>query len=220
MNIILERVNLVCKLVRDASQNPTNFKSLIKQIRKTFKKHELDLQIKTKKDKFLDSAEFYVEAFYDSEDDKNHDTSIEVVVHHNFTDVDNFSILQITDFLIQIYDAVVHEYRHQYQSINRNYRTYSAHSATPYALYLSDPDELDAYAMSIAIELLRTIGLYRAKRNLSRISLLAKLKLGGVYASPNLNAYISHFGFGHLTKKLAKKVYKHLETIDRQHIFL
>ena len=40
------------------------------------------------------------------------------------------------------------------------------------------------------------------------------------YASPNLNAYIKCFGFDYLVRRLSKKVYKHLETLDKRYIFL
>jgi hypothetical protein len=176
--------------------------------------------IKTKKDKTLEIGGFYVMAYYDPEDDFNHDTPIEVIAHHNFPDTDYFSKLQITDFLIQIFDAVVHEFRHRHQSIKREYITYSAHESSPYKEYLSDPDEVDAYALSIAIELLRHIDPYRAKKNLTRISIMSKMRRGTEFVSPNLRAYIDHFGLSDLTKRIAKKVYKHLGTIDKQHIFM
>lgn len=220
MNSLLERVNYVCDTVRRQHREPISFKKLIGATRKTFKDHDFDLQIKTKKEKFLDHAHFYVMAYYDADDDFNQETCIEVFIHHNFNDVDQFQINQISDFLIQIYDAVIHELRHQQQSRQRNYETFSDHVQEPYSRYLSDPDELDAYALSIAVELLRAMPLYRAKMYMTRLGALAKMKINGQPLSPNLQAYYEYFGKDQLIKRLAKKVYKHLETIDKRNIFV
>ena len=170
MNHILDRVNEVCKCVRDDNQELINFKQLINYTRKTFKKHEFDLVLKTKKEKDLTLDKFYVMAYYDSESDSDGETPIEVVVHHNLTGTEQFGRHQITNFLVEIYDAVVHEYRHQYQSQRRSHVEYVDHKTKPYTRYLANQDELDAYALSISIELLRTMDVYRAKRNLSRIT--------------------------------------------------
>jgi len=220
MNSILERVNQVCQIVRDTSSNPVSFKKLIAKTRKLFKAHDFDLAIKTKKDKSLEASEFYVMAYYDAEDDAENETPIEVIVYHCFQDDDKFNEIQKTELLIQIYDAVVHEFKHRQQSVKRKYRLYSNNDHSPYKQYLKDPDELDAYALSIAIELARSIGVYRAKRNLTRISLLSKMRQDKKFTSPNLNAYMCHFGLDNVTKKLAKKVYIHLETLDSKHIFM
>jgi hypothetical protein len=59
----------------------------------------------------------------------------------------------------------------------------------------------------------------RAKRRMSRFSVLSKMRHGAKLASPNLNSYIEHLGQQPLIKRLAKKVYKHLGTVDSRHIF-
>lgn len=219
MNSILERVNKACNNVRVAYTDPINFKKIIGAVRREFKREELDVSIKTKKDKTLNDHHFYVEAFYDAEEDFNSETPIEVYVYHNFNDTDLFEHRQITELLIQIFDAVTHEYRHQKQSQQREYIVYSDHAMEPYTKYLADPDELDAYAYSISLELLRVMSAERAKRYMTRLSVLGKLKSGQAFVSPNLNAYVSHFKNNPLLKRLAKKVYKHLETVDKKHIF-
>jgi hypothetical protein len=219
MNSTIERVNKTCQCVRKCYP-VASFRKLIAATKKEFRHNDIDVDIKTKKDKYLDTDHFYVMAYYDPEDDFNNETAIEVVVHHNFNGDSKFQTAQITDFLIQIFDAVVHEMRHQVQSSQRYFETYSDHDQSPYAKYLADPDELDAYALSIAIELLRVMPADRAKRNMSRMSVLGKLKRDNMLASPNLNAYVTIFRNNPLLKRLAKKVYKHLETIDSRHIFM
>jgi hypothetical protein len=220
MNIILERVYNVCKKVREQSPEQINFRNLIGRTRNAFKLHDFDIAIKTKKDKTLDVDRWYVDAFYDSENDYNMDTAIEVIVHHNLKGDESFGAHQVTAFLTEIFDATVHEFRHQYQSMRRDHNQYGEHFDTPYELYLADDDELDAYAFSIAIELLRTMDAERAKRRLSKISVLSKMRTGSQFSSPQLRAYISHFGLNLLTKKLAKKIYYHLETIDKRYVFM
>ena len=220
MNIILERVYNVCKQVREQSPERIIFKQLIWRVRNAFKLHNFDIAIKTKKDRDLDSDKWYVMAYYDSENDFNMDTAIEVIVYHNLQGAEEFGPHQVTAFLTEIYDATVHEFRHQYQSMRRDHNQYGEHADTPYEAYLSDYDELDAYAFSIAIELLRTMDASKAARRLSRISIMSKMRTGSQLSSPQLRAYISHFGLNNITKKLAKKVYYHLETVDKRYVFM
>jgi hypothetical protein len=219
MNLILERVNAVCNSVRQISKTPITFRKLISTTRKEFKNYEIDLVLKVKKDNTLSNDSFYVAAFYDPIDDFNNETPIEVLVYHNFSLKDCFHETQITELLIQIYDAVVHELKHQQQSRKRHYETYSDHAQEPFSKYLADPDELDAYALSIAIELLRVIPLYRANKYMTRMAVLSKLKHSTMLVSPNLRAYVQHFNNNPLLKKLAKKVYKHLNSLDKDQIF-
>jgi hypothetical protein len=220
MNIILERVYNVCKQVREQSPNPTTFKKLIGRTRNTFKLHEFDIAIKTKKDRDLDPDKWYVMAYYDSENDFNLDTAIEVIVYHNLNGDEEFGPHQVTSFLTEIFDATVHEFRHQYQSMRRDHIQYSEPVESPYDQYLADNDELDAYAFSIAIELLRTMDASRAKKRMGRLSVLSKMRTGTQYSSPQLRAYIEHFGLNDITKKLSKKIYQHLETVDKRYVFV
>jgi hypothetical protein len=222
MNIILERVYKVCKTVQEEIPEITTFKKLMARTRKLFKDHNFDIDLKSKKDKNLDNDKWYVMAYYDSDNDAHGDTPVEVIVNHNLDGTEEFGTRQVTLFLMEIFDAVTHEYRHQYQSMRRDHQTYSPHAPVSgsYGEYLADYDELDAYAFSISIELLRIMPVYRAKRNLSRISILSKMRTGPVYSSPTLRAYIESFGLNPLTKKLAKKIYLYLDTLDSRFIFM
>ena len=220
MNIILERVYNVCKQVREQSPEQITFRNLIGRTRNTFKLYDFDIAIKSKKDRDLDTDKWYVVAYYDSENDYNMDTAIEVIIHHNLKGDEPFGPHQVTAFLTEIYDATVHEFRHQYQSVRRDHNQYGEHVDTPYERYLADDDEMDAYAFSIAIELLRTMDAERAKKRMGRISVLSKMRTGAQFSSPQLRAYIGHFGLNNLTKRLSKKIYHHLETIDKRWVFV
>lgn len=219
MNSILERVNSVCQNVRNMSKNPTTFKKLIALTKKEFKDKDIDLSLKTKKDKTLRERHFYVEAFYDAEDDFNGDTPIEVFVYHNFNDLNLFEKPQITDILVQLFDAVTHELKHQLQSRKRNYRVFSEHASEPYSKYLADPDEIDAYALSIAIELLRHMSKERAELYMSKITVLGKMKTQNMLVSPILASYLGEFKNNPIIAKLSKKVYKNIKVIDTAQIF-
>ena len=218
----METVSSVCNQVRHNSKHGVSFQNLLTLLRREFRERGFNLKIKSDRDKHLGSEEFYVNAYYDAEDDKNKETPIEVVVHHNFEKAAVWDKQHTTDFLIQIFDATVHEYKHQRQSIKRKYHVYTENVKEPYKDYLAEDDELDAYALSIAIELCRTLGKYRALRLMSKASALAKLKFNGRYVSPNLAAYFGQFGDIHnpLLKKLAKKVYIRLQKIDTDAVFL
>lgn len=222
MNSILEQVNLVCNSVRKNCVYPVSFKKLLTTTRRTFKLKDFDLIIKSKRQKFLTQEEFYVNAYYDAEDDRTNETPIEVLIYHNFDDTVLWDRKQVTDVLIQLFDAIVHELRHQRQSRSRHYAVYSEHEQEPYHRYLADPDELDAYAISIAIELSRNLGKYRALNYMSKFSSLSRFKIQNQYVSPNLNSYVSHFGNtkNGLIKRLAKKVYIRLKKIDTDYIFV
>jgi len=219
MNSVIERVNNVCQCVRLSNNGPITFKKLVGSIRREFRLHNFDILVKTKKEKTLSDEEFYVNAYYDAEDDSNDDTAIEVIVYHNFSDLSNFTTVQITEFLREIFDATVHEFKHQHQSIKRDYKTYTNHDNSPFEDYLSDPDEVDAYALSIAIELLRHMSEQRAKWAMTRLTIMSRMRHGTIFVSPNLNVYVAHFGQSPIIKRLAKKVYKHLGTLDTGHIF-
>jgi hypothetical protein len=92
-------------------------------------------------------------------------------------------------------------------------------SPEPFSKYLADPDELDAYSVSIAIELLRAMPVRRANRYMTRMAILSKLKQQTNLVSPNLRAYVQQFNNNALLKRLAKKVYKHLNSLDSRQIF-
>lgn len=222
MNSVIEQVNAACQQVRLLNTGPVTFKKLVASTRKYFKFHNIDAEIKlTKEKRSLAADEFYVMAYYDAEDDADGFTPIEIIIHHNIEADASFPGHAVTEFLTQIYDATVHEFRHQRQSLDRNHVSYMEHPGPEdYKLYLSDPDEVDAYAFSIAIELLRFMPRDRALRYLTRISVLAKMRKGMGLVSPMLQSYVYHFKNTKLLRRLAKKIHQHIETIDTRHIFM
>lgn len=218
MNSIMETVGCVCNTVRNNSKHGTSFQKLLLSLRKEFKTQGFRLSVKSSRDRKLEPEEFYVNAFYDPIDDEQDDVAIEIVVHHNFPTEVNWDRAHVTELLIQVFDAVVHEYKHQRQSRKRHYKTYWHQTAVD---YLDDPDEIDAYSLSIAIELCRSLGKYRALRYMTRVSALSRFKIQDKYVSPNLYTYVLQFGSSHpIIKRLAKKIYIRIQKVDVDVIFV
>ena len=224
MNSIMETICAVCNNVKQISKQGLSFHKLLTALRREFREQNFNLRIKTDRDKTLVEGEFYVNAYYDPEDDKNKEVPIEVVIHHNFDKEVIWQLNEVSDLLREVFDAVVHEFKHQRQGRKRKFHSYWDHTnpATDYTAYLSDPDEVDAYAVSIAIELCRNLGKYRALRYLSKLSSLSKLKYNGRYVSPNLSTYVNIFGGleDPTIRLLAKKVYVRLQKIDTDCVFV
>lgn len=221
MNGLMETICLICTNVRLKTARGVCFQKLMTIIRKEFRLYGFELDIRTHKRHLLDPTEYYVNAYYDSENDRNFDIAIEVIIYHNFNKNIDWDRHHITELLIQIYDAVIHEYRHRKQSIKRNHKTYWATSSAVEE-YLSDPDEIDAYALSIAVELCRSLGKYRALKFMSKLTTLGKLKLQNRYVSPNLYGYVKTFRTidDPCLIKISKKIYKRLLKIDTDNIFM
>jgi hypothetical protein len=223
MNSILETVCSICNDIKKRSKQGVSFQKLITIIRQEFNKNNLHIKFRTSRSKVLNVEEFYVNAYYDCEDDEDGEVCIEVVIYHNFDKTVIWDQKHIEDFLREIFDATVHEFKHQRQARRRKYKTYWVRydGNHHYHLYLTDPDEIDAYAFSIAIELCRSLGKFRALRYMSRLSTLSKLKIKDRYISPNLNAYVSHFGIeSPIIKTLSKKIYVRMQKIDTDFIFV
>lgn len=220
----METVGSVCNIVRNDNKHGTSFQKLLTSLRREFRKQNFELKVISERDKYLASEEFYVNAYYDAENDLNNENPIEVIVHHNFNKLSVWDKSHISDFLVQIFDATVHELKHQRQSRKRHHGVFWDHhdAGYQYKQYLQDPDEIDAYSLSIAIELCRVLGKFRALRYMPKFTTLARLKVQSKFVSPNLNAYVAHFNNldNLLLKKLAKKVYIRLQKIDTDVIFV
>lgn len=217
----MESVCSVCIKVRNETNRGTSFKALLAKLRKNFKKQELFLDLRSHRKSTLDFKEFYVNAYYDPENDRNGENPFEVIIFHNFNKHMIWDQHQVTDLLEQVFDAIIHEFRHQKQSRKRRHKSYWTQSSIT-SEYLSDPDEVDAYAVSIAIELCRNIGKHRAISYMHRFTTMSRYRIQSNLASPNLFAYVKVFeDLDHpVLKKLAKKIYKRLIKIDTDHIFV
>jgi hypothetical protein len=223
MNSVLETVCFICNSIRIRAKQSIGFQKILTIVRQEFKANGLQIKFKSVRKSFLNQEEFYVNAYYDCEDDYDGEIPIEVIIYHNFDKTIIWDQKHITDLLRELFDAVVHEYKHQRQAKRRSYKTYwTRHDGNHhYHLYLTDPDEIDAYAVSIAIELCRALGKYRALRYMPKLTTLARFKVNGQFVSPNLHAYVSHFSLSDpILKTIAKKIYIRLQKVDTDYIFM
>ena len=213
----MDSVCQVCNIVRNGSKRGVSFKTLLASLRREFNRQYLAVKITSSRNKLLDSEEFYVNAYYDPEEDRHRETPIEVVIHHNFETSVDWDATHVTELLVQVFDAVVHEFKHQRQSRKRKFKLYWHGNS-----YLDDPDEIDAYSLSIAIELCRRLGKYRALRYLRHFNSLGRLKLQDKFVSSNLHSYMREFGdlSNPIMKTLAKKIYIRVQKVDTDYIFV
>ena len=217
----METVCAICVNVKSSAKSGLTFQKLLTQVRRQFKLHDIYLKIKTTRDKHLDSTVFYANGFYDPEDDKNGDVAIELNLIHNFPKDHVWYSEHAKDILVQIFDTVVHELRHQRQYRKRKFRV-GFDRGTEHREYLADPDEIDAYSISIATELIRSLGKARALRYLHNIDTLCRFKMGEHYVSPSLSMYRGEFPNQNdpVIRSLTKKVYVRLQKVDTDNVFM
>lgn len=220
MNSILYATREICVQVMSRVKHGSSLRSILSKTRKEFKNRNIDIKLTSKRESELDENGFFVNAYYDVDEDLNRNCAIEVFVHHNISD-NEFKFEQASQLMVQIYDAVVHEFKHQAQGRKRKFRQGMFLDDDSNKSYLGDPDEIDAYALSIAIELIRNLGRTRSIQYLHRASQLAQIRPKGLYASPNLLSYFAEFNdIDHpVIRKLIKKVYLNLIAIDKAAIF-
>ncbi len=84
MNSIMEIVCLICNKIQANTKHGILFPKLLVSLRKEFKLQNIELKIRSKKDKNLATSEYYVNAYYDAFDDQNFEVPIEVIVNNNF----------------------------------------------------------------------------------------------------------------------------------------
>ena len=221
MNSFMETICAICNTIKASTKSGLSFQKLLNKVRKEFRLHDIELKVTTVRDKYLESEVFYANGYYDPVDDENDECCIELVITHNFPKDHVWYPEHATHLLIQIFDTVIHELRHQRQYRKRKFRLGFLRD-DDHKEYLADPDEIDAYAVSIAIELCRSLGKTRALRYLQNIDTLSRFKLRHNFVSPSLSMYYGEFDNPNhpVMVRLAKKVYVRLKKIDTDHVFM
>ena len=158
----------------------------------------------------VEPTELNLNAFYDPERDEKQKPSIELILVTNPNDTHLILDQELWDlFVNRLADSLAHELIHMYQARTRNF-LYVEHQARrniqidDNLVYLSDPDEIDAYAYNIATEL---------REHPNPLSKLINPAAVSVNDSINLWAYIQAFSKdlkNPVVKKLLKKIYKNL----------
>lgn len=156
----------------------------------------------------VEPTEVNINAFYDAECDERKRVSIELVFVTNPTD--EYIILDSDSwalFVTRLADSLAHELIHMQQSRARDFlfvehRLKRNIAIDENLLYLSNPDEIAAYAYNIATEL---------KEHPDPIQKLRNPKAVTIVDSVNLWAYIHAFAQNlsdPALRRLLKKVYK------------
>lgn len=158
----------------------------------------------------VDVNDVGINGYYDADDDEQCKIAIEIVLVTNpASKFILFDREKYDTFAINLADVLAHELLHMRQYRARDFIPID-HCPNKYVdleeelLYLSNPDEIDAYAYNIADEL-------RVHPN--PIKKLHNLKSITLQDSINLWAYLNAFSYDFTSpslKRLLKKVYKYL----------
>lgn len=158
----------------------------------------------------VDPGDVILAAYYDSTEDEDCKISIEVVLITNIRD----KVILVTDELFdtvvtRLADCLIHEMVHMKQARARDfhetdYEVRHRDNTDDEIEYLSDPDEIDAYAYNIADEL---------QENPDPLKLLAYPSSVKIEQSLNLWVYVNAFDHSvddPAMRRLLKKIYKRL----------
>ena len=154
----------------------------------------------------VDQNDINITAYYDQEHDEEGRISIEIVLITN--PVDDYLIIDQegwATFTDRLADSLAHELIHMRQSRDRGFQSFEPRRKHVYNLdeavrYLADPDEIDAYAHNIAVELQECSNPLESLQNVQTLS---------TKDSVNLWAYVHAFSPNHpVIKRLLKKIYK------------
>ena len=155
-------------------------------------------------------------AYYDQEDDIEGDPSITIELlmsaeNRNGINIDSKGFDALTFNLSKV---IAHEMLHKSQASNRGFvKPFKVSFTDPKQEYLGRSDEIEAYAHTISVDLLRNYGsrkdVLSALKNFTRIP---------ATKSPDLFAYLVGFGMNKnndVLKKLIKKVILYLKELDK-----
>lgn len=158
----------------------------------------------------VELSELNINANYDPDLDELGKPSIELIIVTNPNDNEFILDKPLWDlFVTRLADSLAHELIHMDQSRTRDFipvehKVYRKSCLDENLAYLSDPDEVDAYAYNIATEL---------REHPNPLEIFYNPAAVSVNDSVNLWAYMQAFSkdIKHPTiKHLLKKVYKHL----------
>ena len=200
---------------------PKSFKAIADKLRNVLNTIGIDTDVNFLQSDHVDSGDMNMNAYYDPEADEQEDAppfGIDLVFSKKDNEVD-FSDEGIDVIITRIDDVLKHEIIHQQQYQKRDWlpgqRGYVFKQGRELE-YMSQPDEIEAYAVNIADELTRAAGSKdKAYDLLRKAGDSAKLRNHlEQFISPNLFAYFVLFGFDTthpVLKKLLKKVYQYLQ---------
>ena len=174
-----------------------------------------DYDVKIIKNARVPKGEGAISAYYDPFADEDDDVAINIELMFNSDDTDiTWSKELRKGFVRRLQDTIKHELMHQSQYRKRDFiePPEGRDQRDANYEYMSRTDEIEAYAMNIADELVRKAGKDGAIDLLRMASKTAQFKdKMGYILSPDLFAYMGMWDFNSkhpVLKRLLKKVYQ------------
>ena len=112
------------------------------------------VKVKTIRDKTMDADDFTIGAEYDCELDEQGKKPFRInfIINHNRLIPWAITKKSSQQLALDLVETLAHEYQHLHQYRARNYRTLKhTYKGNEEVVYLSHPDEIDAYSTNIAV---------------------------------------------------------------------
>ena len=169
-------------------------------------------------DRDLEKNTIVVSAEYDVDRDemgKRLYIGITLTVNPKNTKKIKFDEVMVNSLSLDLLEALCHEYRHEHQYRTRDFDVYGDFKSTHKDIeerrqqeYLGIPDEIDAFAVNIAIRLWLLHGD-------NAYAKLQECEAIDYDSSPDLWGYFQAFGAQHnVTRKLIRKIVNHLNVLN------
>jgi hypothetical protein len=163
----------------------------------------------------VDKGDMNASAAYEQDDDEDGEIPFEITLVFSDKE-DRITVNDPNPLINRILDMMKHEMIHQKQARARDFEdhTQGKDNRNMNYEYMSRPDEIEAYAMNIADELVRktdkdsAIALLRMANNTAQF----KDEMGN-FLSPDLFAYMGMWNFDSkhpVIKRLLKKIYQYI----------
>lgn len=182
--------------------NKLLLRSFTSQLSRFLNRNGHPIKVKTTKDKTLDPDDFTFGAEYDCELDESGQKPIRLNFIINHARITPWPITKkiSQQLALHLVETLAHEYQHLHQYRARNYRTLKhTYKGNEEVVYLSHPDEIDAYSTNIAVRW------YINKNILNKTNYKKHL---------DLNTYYKAFGKNHsVVKQLEQQIEKKFKNI-------
>jgi len=163
----------------------------------------------------VDKGDMNASAAYEQDDDEDGEIPFEITLVFSNKE-DRMTVQDPNPLINRILDMMKHEMIHQKQARARDFEQYTQgkDSRNQNYEYMSRPDEIEAYAMNIADELVRKTDKASAIALLRMANKTAQFKDEMVnFLSPDLFAYMGMWNFDSkhpVIKRLLKKIYQYI----------
>ncbi len=164
----------------------------------------------------VDKGDMNASAYYDQDADQDGDTAFGIELYFSDKEDQRITINNPDPLVDRVIDMMKHEMLHQRQAQARDYEDHSAgkDKRDGNYEYMSRGDEIEAYAMNIADELVKKTSKKDAINLLRMANKTAQFKDEmGNFLSPELFGYMAMWNFDSkhpVIKRLLKKIYQYI----------